>query len=378
MASRGQDKAGRWYWRARETGGARSYVWKGRATRDEVTRIVAAMVASEDAGRRELLALRECRTLQHVLELWLGYQRTMPVSPETLHAWEACGRHLVRTIGAIPVDDCRDAARLHIARRLTPKPGQRPGASSTIAREVAVLRSAWKWADDEQLVDGRGPRCDVKVPDRGRVYNHRTPTPDEVEAIIAFLDTPRRWTRWPAMAMRLLYATGARIGEINALRGIDVDLAAATLTLHGRVLVAGVQRVGKTGERVVPIGRDMLERLKPFLPEDPEARVWPVTGRSFVAQIREAITVGCRATGVPMFSPHGLRRAMDDRLAARGPDILSSWMGHSPEMAMRVYRKVQLAELRTAAESTGVAGHSTGAQHPGSENRDPRSTEVIS
>lgn len=369
VTSNGRDRPdanGRWYWRARETGGARAYRWRGWATRDEARRLVMAILAKgDDALAHEAEVLVECRTLGDLLALWLAAMDRTMVSGETLHAWRAAAKHIARTIGSVPITACRDAALLHVKRRLEPKKGA-PGASSTIRREVDMLRGAWKWGIDQELVTGPGPRtARITIPDTGPVYNHRTAEPDEVERIITALRARPRSSAvgWFALALRLSEATGARIGEVNALRGCDIDMRAGTVLLHGRLQVRKVMRRGKTGPREVPLPPELVDQLRPFLPPDPNQRIWPVTPGTFISQFHRQLADGCKLAGVPHTSSHGFRRAMDDRLAAAGPDILVRWMGHTIATAMKSYRKVQLDELRQAALARGVAGHTQDAGH---------------
>ena len=81
-------------------------------------------------------------------------------------------------------------------------------------------------------------------------------TRPEVDAVLAAPD-PTTWSgRRDVILLTLLYNTGARLSEITGLRVADVRLEReACVHLHGK---------GRK-ERVVPIWRSSVKRLRPCL-----------------------------------------------------------------------------------------------------------------
>jgi integrase len=121
------------------------------------------------------------------------------------------------------------------------------------------------------------------------------PTADHVEAVGWVL------TIEYMLALLMLDATGARVGEIEAARIGDLDE-------HRKAWLVRAS-VSKTRRpRWVEIPDDLydlvIERLPPREDRDPDAALLDGWG---VDRLRTAINRACRDTGVPRFSPHDLR-----------------------------------------------------------------------
>ena len=143
--------------------------------------------------------------------------------------------------------------------------------------------------------------------------------------------------------------TGARRGELAGATWADVDLAARTWTL-----------AGKTGPRTIPIVREawaVLQRRAAGGP-DPADYVLGVCPGTVRSDLYRGILAGVSATKQQPWTPHGLRRAAVDRLYGSGadPGLAAALLGHSPEVALRHYRRPSLEDLRAALEGARL-GH---------------------
>jgi integrase len=156
-----------------------------------------------------------------------------------------------KEVAAITADDI-DAALLKLAERGRLKGGKReteragkPLAGSTINRYLTQAGSVFKHAKRLRLV----PRAFV-APTRGierapkRPDPERYLRPEEVERAIAVARVvDRRWRKMPAL-ITVAYHTGLRVDPILAVRGRDLDLDGATLTVartkNGDPVTAGL------------------------------------------------------------------------------------------------------------------------------------------
>jgi integrase/recombinase XerC len=141
---------------------------------------------------------------------------------------------------------------------------------------------------------------------------------------------------WPRLALLLLYATGARLGEVGALRWEDVDLVAGPVHLHG-----------KTGGRTVPLHPQVLAAIEAA----PRRGIFvlgiePIT----IHGLRYHLDSACYRAKVPRWTPHGLRRLACDTLYRAGVDVgtAAAVLGHSPQVALRYYRRASDADMREA------------------------------
>jgi len=214
-------------------------------------------------------------------------------------------------------------------------------APRTLALELRVLSVGTRWAE-RQLGAAPPPRLPhVRVDPRAFAVNHRTPTPEEAAAAIRAMPVDD----WRLLA-RLIATTGARVGEIIALRSQDLDLSAR------RVALGATEGASKTGIRWFPLDAATMRSLAGREGHGP-APVLDLQGRrapiqAFGSRLRRA----CEAAGVPRFTPHGLRRMVIGRLLGAHVDAATaaSLTGHSVEVMLKHYRDVTEEDRRLAAE----------------------------
>jgi integrase len=158
----------------------------------------------------------------------------------------------------------------HSASTLTPEESQdwlrgliTPERSAGTVRDIwtAAGRTVFRWAVEQRLVP-RNPFTDVRitVPRRNTVRETKAFTDGEIKTILRAASgitpgTPteaaRRWVPW------LCAYTGARVGEITQLRGIDVITQDGTPAI--RITPdAGTQKVRKA--RTVPLHPHLVEQ----------------------------------------------------------------------------------------------------------------------
>jgi integrase/recombinase XerC len=221
---------------------------------------------------------------------------------------------------------------------------------ATIARRVAAARAFYAWAQRT----GRIPE-DPSLRLASARIPVALPTVLDVEPMARMLEVARERAQdgdplhlrdWAAL--ELLYATGARVGELVGADVDDVDLEQRTL----RVLGKG----GK--ERVVPFG----------VPAARSVSAWLTTGRPrlAVAGSGPALLLGRRGhradqrqlravahevaglAGVPDVAPHALRHSAATHLLAGGSDLRSvqEVLGHASLATTQRYTHVSAERLR--------------------------------
>jgi integrase/recombinase XerC len=153
--------------------------------------------------------------------------------------------------------------------------------------------------------------------------------------------------------LELLYASGLRLSEVEALDLEDVDLT-------GRM----VRVMGKGGkERLVPFNRPAARALRAWLRDraailargrgdarDPlfvNYRGTRLTGRSIDRLLRRHVVRAAIQTGV---SPHALRHSFATHLLQRGADLrtIQELLGHARLSTTQRYTHVNMRQLADA------------------------------
>lgn len=217
----------------------------------------------------------------------------------------------------------------------------------SIVQELRVMTIATNWARGVGHLD-RGFELSIpnlKVDPNIFIVNHATPTPEEAGKAVAAMDLDD-WR----LAVALLARTGARVGEVLALRSRDLDE-------HRGLLTLGASRGNsKTGSRVFPLDSQSLQELRGRggRGNDP---LFDLEGLSKPTQaLRKRLHEACLRAGITPFTPHGLRRMVVGRLirARVDPGTAASLTRHSIQVMLKHYQVVTDDDRREAAERANL------------------------
>ena len=325
-----------WYWRARRKG-LRDLVWSGWATRDQAQLILVARVTRGVPAPSAGIARGPVSTLGALIDRWYARQKERPdLAAKTVHHYDKAARHLVAWVREVDVHHMdRDTVERYRDNRL------REGASPRlIVQELRVWSMAWRWGAEAAMVPSRAfPRVVVKV--EGYVLNHHTPDPSDIRVVIDAATGESR------LAIELLAITGARVSEIADLRRCDIQVEGKRVSL---VLN------GKTGTRRFPLPEPIAETMR-LRAGATEASAFPSFGMPRGGALRSRLARACRRAKVTVFTPHGLRRMVVDRMLRAGvdPATAASLTGHSVVVMLRYYRQVTEAD-RERAIATAALG----------------------
>lgn len=233
---------------------------------------------------------------------------------------------------------------------------------STIARKLAALRSFFKFAVQEEMIE-RNPARLVSTPSVPR----RLPTVLTAEQVNRFLDwmnslepkSDKRTDREKARLLlardraifELLYGSGLRVSELTGLSLEDIDAEEQSLRVRGK----------GNKERVVPYGSKARAALEAYGPaREKLARRGAARGK------REAVFVNGRGGRLTARSvarlvkkyareaeihwnlhPHSLRHAFATHLLADGADLraIQELLGHKSLSTTQRYTHVSIRQL---------------------------------
>jgi site-specific recombinase XerD len=252
---------------------------------------------------------------------------------------------------------------------------QRRGlARSTAARRASTIRTWFALLARRGMVP-RDPAATLATPKQGR-HLPRVLRVDQVEGLLlAAARTPGPAGLRDRALCELLYASGARIGEVCPLPLTALDLDQALVRLDGK---GGKQRLVPIGVPACRAIADYLETARPALlgdRPDPGALLLAVRGRALgVREAREVVRRAGVQAGVGHVTPHTLRHSAATHLLEGGADLrqVQELLGHTSLATTQRYTHLsrgRLIEVHRASHPRARSGRvprpspGTGSDH---------------
>jgi integrase len=207
-------------------------------------------------------------------------------------------------------------------------------SAGTVVLWLRMARAVFRFGVEQRLIRGNPwPAVKVTVP-RRTITRDRSFTPEEANTILAAAlasDNPaKRWAPW------LMAYSGARIGEVMALRGSDIER-------HGDFWAMRIAP-GKTRQaRTVPLHEHLIEQgFGEFVRQRGAGRLFGGSAASLARWVRSL------GVGDPGISPNHAWRHLFKLLAHRAgmsERAADAICGHAPASVGRAYGKPSVADL---------------------------------
>lgn len=324
-----------------------------RGTRREASTALASLILEAE---RLAPSAPSRATVAELCEEWLAHAAPS-LSPRTVVTTRGyLDQTILPGLGHVRVARLSAADLDRFYRRLLQVGGPKgPYSPATVQRVHGMIRRAlaqgvrWGWIAHNPAIDASPP----KVPHR----ELRPPTPVEVVALFEAAQATD-----PALAAFLMLAasTGARRGELVALRRRDLDLPTAMLTIERGIVVAGpklVEQGTKTHQaRRVSLDPRTVEVLTAHLTRQdelatsigaaflPNGFVFTNSLDGSISWRPESVTRSfrrlCARCGVIDVRLHDLRHYVATRLLTSGIDVrtVAGRLGHrNPSTTLNVY-----------------------------------------
>jgi integrase len=338
-------------------------------TKREAQKALAALVTEADS-----LSARSNRdsTLERLLREWLEHA-SLSFSPRTIEVTRGyIDATIVPTLGAIPVAKLTAIEIDRFYRKLLTVGGPHGKLSpATIRRIHGILRRAlsqgvrWGWLTDNPAAKASPPRVPVR--------KLAPPSPEQVARLFrCALETNPNLATFIVLAA----STGARRGEIAALRWRNFDFKRATVSIERGLVIAGsrlIEQGTKTHQsRNVSLDATTAELLLAHkqreegiaaacgtqvgtdafvLSESPDGSA-PLRPDAFSRSFQKA----CRRVGITGIRLHDLRHYVATQLLASGVDVrtVAGRLGHrNASTTLNVYSHFLPEADRQAAETMG-------------------------
>lgn len=277
---------------------------------------------------------------------FLGTMRQRRMSEATARSAAFAFGHLAAYLGADgkSVRDVTEEDLIRFQRRLEEQ-GLSAVSADLILRHVRRL-FRWLAATGRIFLD---PATGWVLRKPGRPLPE-APTVEQVAALLAQPDIATPTGVRDRAFIEVAYYTGGRLSEL------------AGLTLHDLHLDDGLLRVLGKGcrERMAPLGREAVQWLRRYLADarprlargraGEEPRLWigrnghPIQGGG----LRMLLRAHSLQAGLPVLSPHSLRRACATHLLRNGahPVQIQTLLGHTDLSSLSQYLRLTIRDIR--------------------------------
>ena len=288
-------------------------------------------------------------------KLLTAFERNLKVernlSPHTIRAYMGDLKSLLLHLEKLGLSDISALELTHLRSWLANQ-AVKGGARTTLARRAVSVRMFTKWALKNKFLSSdvgaslATPKGHRTLPGVLDVNNAQTAM-DSMATRASQEQTPIS-LRDVAM-VELLYATGARVGELCGLDIGDIDYSRNTI----RVLGKGDK------ERVIPMGRPAVAALESYLKDGRQALVSTQSANALFLGLRgkridqrtvrtvvyEALSA---IEGIERMGPHALRHSAATHLLEGGADLrtVQEILGHASLATTQIYTHVSSARLQ--------------------------------
>jgi integrase len=340
-----------------------------RGNKREASKVLAAMVAEVD--RRPVTSAGK-GTVADLCREWLEFA-TPSFSPKTVETTRMyIDDPIIPVLGSLQVAKLSPSDLDRFYRQLLEVGRSRgPYAPATIRRVHGIIRRAlsqgvrWGWITHNPAIDASPPRVPLK--------ELKPPDPDQVVGVFHFAQESD-----PELATFIMLAasSGARRGELLALRWSDVDLDRGRLSIERGIVRVGddlIEQGTKTHQsRRISLDAGTVAALRAheaLMIERAQAAASTITSQSFVFShsadcsspwhpdsTSRAFRRVCQQAGVKDVRLHDLRHYVATRLLAAGVDVrtVAGRLGHrNPSTTLNVYSHFVPETDQEAAETLG-------------------------
>ncbi len=221
-------------------------------------------------------------------------------------------------------------------------------AKSSISRKLASLRSFFKFAQRQQLVDNN-PAKPLRNPRGTRKLPHFLTN----EEILSLLNAPNKESEMGRRDLAILevtYSAGLRVSELVGMNDRDIDFTDGTIRIRGK---GRKERIGQLGSHAKKALLEYFQMRRP----SPNGTKEPATfrnkfgGRLTSRSVARMLEKYIKERGLDTrTSPHTLRHSFATHLLNGGADIRSvqELLGHKSLVTTQIYTHVSTANIKAA------------------------------
>ena len=324
----------------------------GRVSTKKATQTLRDRLAASEEPRRAPV------TFQELVSVWK--RDVLPLYKYSARKYyeEILNRRVLPYFGSFRIDQISSQ---HVQRFIA-ELNSANCASKSIRHYHGVLRTILAKAVEWNYIPSN-PAYGVKLPENVPVRSDWTLTSVQAQQLL------ERLPLLPRSIVGLALLTGARRGELFALRWKSFDPAKRTLSIQEAVYdrVIGTPKT-KGSRRVIPLSKEAVAMIEAWrkaapkkLPDDFIFSTRQGTPKEPRQIVRDYIAPACRELGLPLAGWLTFRRTFATWADESGASAKQrgALMGNSPDINLQVYTKTTDDGLRRAVQEVGAALSST-------------------
>ena len=224
-----------------------------------------------------------------------------------------------------------------------------PMGVSSQSQALGGVRQMFRYLTKAGVVNAN-PAADIDMPRREHKLPKHTFSVDEVEKILAAIDTKNPMAVRDRAIIETFYSTGIRAAELCSLHAFDLDEERGVLNIR--------QGKGKK-DRVVPVGDRAMAWIRKYLDEErPKVSIEPDPGWLFLTEDGEAIATSWLSRVVHVHidnaelgksgSCHLFRHTFATLMLEGGADVryIQEILGHASLTTTQIYTRVSIQQLK--------------------------------
>ena len=221
-------------------------------------------------------------------------------------------------------------------------------AKSSISRKLASLRSFFKFAQRQQMVDNN-PAKPLRNPRGTRKLPHFLTN----EEILSLLNAPNKESEMGRRALAILevtYSAGLRVSELVGMNDRDIDFTDGTIRIRGKGRKERIGQLGSHAKKAL-LEYFQMRRPAPNGTKEPSTFRNKFGGRLTSRSVARMLEKYIKDLGLDTrTSPHTLRHSFATHLLNGGADIRSvqELLGHKSLVTTQIYTHVSTANIKAA------------------------------
>lgn len=232
--------------------------------------------------------------------------------------------------------------------------GEKSLCRSTVNRKISRVRGFYSFLQRRRYIPD-SPWFYIESLKESKTLPRGIPTPKEIESLIVNFSILSLGDEMLKVIIEILYGSGLRISEVEALRCDDIDWAGGSLTIFEKK-TQRQRKVPATGASLMAINRYMGEFRETLLTPVELAGdyLFSQQGETTLrTRINRRLKRECDRLNIPSLTSHSFRHSVATHMLKAGAGIrqVQSFLGHKSITSTEIYTHLIKEDLKEVIHS---------------------------